>query len=788
MKILPFLKTKKGKASLLILVLFIFYWFSLPAFLFKAPCSSVLRDKDGNLLGALIAEDEQWRFPATKQVPDKFKTAIVQFEDKHFFWHPGVNLFSLGRAMWQDVKAKKIVSGGSTLTMQVIRMSRAEKGRTFFEKFIELILATRLELSNSKEEILSLYASNAPFGSNVVGIDAAAWRYFGQNANDLSWAESCMLAVLPNAPGLIYPGKNQHLLLEKRNRLLDRLQSAGFLDAETCSLSKQEPLPDKPYPLPQLAPHLLARAVSEGHKGELIQSTINLRMQERASEVIEKFHKVLKGNEIHNAAAFILDVETGNVLAYVGNTIKEDKVDRGNDVDVIMAPRSTGSILKPFLFASMLSDGELLPNTLVADVPTIISGYAPQNFNLTYDGAIPAKRALARSLNVPAVKMLQSYGFERFNYVLKKLGMTTINQSAEHYGLSIILGGAEGKLWDIGGIYAGMARTVNHYYKFGGKYSLKDYHPPHYLPETDSSAANPKLETTSIFDAASIKFTFDAMMEVNRPDADAAWKLYSSSKRIAWKTGTSFGFRDGWAVGLTPNNVVAVWVGNANGEGRPGLTGINTAAPIMFELFGLLKTDKWFDEPFDEMAKASICKESGHRSTQLCERTTTMWIPKSGLKTAPCPYHKLIHLDATEKFRVNSECESVTTMVHKKWFILPASMELYYKSKNPTYRELPPFRKDCQGSNSNSMDIIYPKQPSKIYVPVELDGKTGKTIFEVAHRRKNASVYWHLDDKYIGTTTSYHQMALAPGPGQHTLTLVDEEGETISQHFEIVKK
>lgn len=782
------IKKKKGKILTGCIVLFIFYWFALPSHLFRSQNSTVLLDKDGNLLGALIADDGQWRFPYNKELPDKFKKAIVQFEDRSFYYHPGVNLLSFGRAMIQNIKAKKVISGGSTLTMQVIRMSRHNKGRTFWEKLIESVLATRLEISYSKDEILALYASNAPFGSNVVGLEAASWRYFGRSSKELSWAETTTLAVLPNAPSLIYPGKNQHLLFEKRNRLLDQLLKEKIIDEETCKLSKQEPLPGKPFPLPSLAPHLLGRAAKEGFKEKSVKSTINGALQQRVNEIVEKYSKILKGNEIFNAAALVLDVETGKVLAYTGNTNQTEKAEHGNDVDVIVSPRSTGSILKPFLYSAMLSEGEILPNTLIADIPTTISGYAPQNFNLTYDGAVPAKRALSRSLNVPAVKMLQAYGIERFNYVLKKLGMTTINKSAEHYGLSIILGGAEGKLWDIAGIYSGMARTLNHYSKYGGKYDPSDYHQPYYISDSIKKTKSPELENASVYDAASIKFTFDAMIEVNRPDADAAWKLYSSSTRIAWKTGTSFGFRDGWAIGVTPDNVVAVWVGNANGEGRPGLTGVATAAPIMFEIFGLLKTDKWFEIPYDEMAKADICLQSGHRATQLCEPVETKWIPKSGLKTPPCPYHKLIHLDASEKYRVNSECENVNNMVHRNWFILPPSEELYYKSKNPTYRELPPFRKDCIGSSTNSMDLIYPKQPSKIYVPVELDGKTGKTVFEVAHRRKNATIFWHLDDRYIGSTNNFHQMGLSPEPGLHTLTLVDDEGETITQKFEIVKK
>ncbi len=757
--------------------------FCLPSTLFNNKTCTVLEDSNGNLLSARIADDGQWRFPNSKNIPSKFIASIVQFEDRSFFLHLGFNPLAFARAIFQNIKAKKIISGGSTLSMQVIRLSRKKKERTVFEKLIEIILALRLELSYSKSEILTLYSSNAPFGGNVVGIDAASWRYFGREPEKLSWAESATLAILPNAPSLIYPGKNQIRLLKKRDRLLDQLFKSKAIDKETCELSKQESLPGKPYPIPQIAPHLLQRAAKEGHNGERILSTLHGHLQERVNEIIENHHKILKANEIHNACALVLDVNSGEVLAYVGNTENTGQAEYENDVDVITAPRSTGSILKPFLFVSMLNDGELLASTLIPDIPTQIAGYVPQNYSGTFDGAVPAKRALARSLNIPAVRMLQNYGIEKFNFNLKKIGMTSLTFTPDHYGLSIILGGAEGKLWDIAGMYASMARTLNHYTTYNGKYNKKDFHAPTYVPQ---KSGTPDLEEAATLDAASIYLTFEAMVEVSRPDEDSGWKQYTSASKVAWKTGTSFGYRDGWAVGVTPKYVVAVWVGNADGEGRPGLIGIQTAAPIMFDIFSLLKPGKWFSQPYDEMEKVPICRQSGYRCTDICEPKDIVWIQKSGLRTEPCKFHHTIHLDKEGKYRVNSNCEDVNKMQHVSWFVLPPAMELYYKSKNASYKELPPFRKDCETGGLSSMEIIYPKQLTKIYVPIELNGSLGKTIFQVAHRMANSIIYWHLDGIYIGSTQDTHQMALSPDEGVHILTLVDETGESIVQKFEIV--
>ena len=779
-------------ALLLSFIGFVLFWNCLPSPLFREKASTVLVDREGQLLGALVAEDGQWRFPYDKNISVKFKKCIVQFEDKRFYHHPGVDVLAIGRAFVKNIRSHRVKSGGSTLSMQVIRLSRSGKPRTVWNKVIEMIIALRLELSYSKEEILALYASHAPYGGNVIGLDAAAWRYFGKSQSQLSWGETATLAVLPNSPSLVHPGRHLVTLKRKRDRLLDRLRAVGEIDDLTCMAAKAEPLPDKPLALPQYAPHLLTRVYNENSKtkkaGETItHTTIDRNLQIQVQNILERHHNELKSNGINNAAALVADVETGDVLAYIGNIYDPQEPQFNGDVDVITAPRSTGSILKPFLFASMVSEGDILPTTLVPDIPTQIAGYSPLNFNKEFDGAVSAKRALERSLNIPAVRMLRSYGTEKFNYQLKKLGMTTLNKPADHYGLSIILGGAEGSMWDIAGMYASMARTLDHFGPYKARYDKNDFHPLHY--EQKKAAIPAKLDNSSLLSAASIWCTFNAMEEVSRPDVESNWREFTSSQRIAWKTGTSFGFRDGWAVGCTPRYVVIVWAGNADGEGRPGLVGVSTAAPIMFDIFKLLRSSAWFDQPYEEMQQVDICRQSGHRALDICDERDTAWIPIAGLKTPPCPYHQIVHLDMTGTYRVSSECESPSHMIHKSWFILPPAQEWYYKTKNSSYRMLPPYRSDCSPTNKSAvMEFIYPKHSTQIYVPVELDGQTGQTIFEVAHRSSDAVIYWHLDDDYLGSTKGIHQMALSPEPGKHALTIIDQQGERMELYFEILQK
>jgi penicillin-binding protein 1C len=786
-----YLKKPKVIVSLFFLfVLTLIFWFCLPKPLFNSPTSYVIDDDQGQLLGASIANDGQWRFPYNADVPEKFKQCIITFEDKRFEHHPGFDIVAFCRAVKQNLTSKKVSSGGSTITMQVIRLATKHK-RNIWNKLKEIFMAMRLEVTFSKSEILALYTSNAPFGTNVIGLDAASWRYFGRSPDKLSWGEMAAMAVLPNSPSLVHPGRNRAILLRKRNSLLDKLHKAGIIDSTTAALARLEPVPDRPMPLPQLAPHLLQRFKAD-HQAKpagdtRITSSIKSSLQQQVNDILEQHHSLLKANDINNIAAIVLDVETGATLAYAGNIAHREDPQMESDVDVIDAPRSPGSTLKPLLYAAMLHDGLLLPNSLMPDVPTMIAGYHPENFDLGYDGAVPASRALSRSLNVPAVKMLQQYKYERFYDFLHKAGITTLTKPADHYGLSLILGGGENTLWELSGAYADMARVLNHYNKNNGKYDPADFHNPVYEKKV---VVKPTLEKSGLLDAASIYYTFQAMEEVMRPGEEMLWQQFSSSQRIAWKTGTSFGFRDGWAIGVTPKYVVSVWVGNTDGEGRPGLTGINTAAPALFEIFRLLPVSRdWFEMPVGEMAKINVCRQSGYRAGQYCQDVDEQYVPKSGLKAPVCPYHQLVHLSADAKWQVNGNCEPPGNILNKSWFVLPPSMEYYYKARNYQYHVLPPFRPDCaQAENGNTMEVIYPKNGAKIYVPLEADGTRGRMICNAAHRQPGMKIFWHLDDQYVGKTKDFHQMALNPPPGKHILTLVDGNGNTISIGFEVLKK
>ena len=756
-----------GIAILATLLLALHLWVPRP--LFNVPTSTVVTDSKGALIGARISADEQWRFPQSDSISSKLEHCILAFEDRRFYFHPGIDLIALSRAMVHNLRLGRVAEGGSTITMQVARMARGNQSRNLWQKMIEALWAFDIELTYSKRDILRLYASNAPFGGNTVGIDAAAWRYFGRSADNLSWAENATLAVLPNSPSLIHLSRNREKLKKKRDGLLQTLMDEGTITSEEYSLATSEPLPQAPLPIPNQAPHLLSR-LAKNHIGEKIQSTIDLTLQNLAQDIADRYSARYKANYISDLAIVVADVETGNVLAYVGNSSQPTPT---SQVDNILGQRSTGSLLKPILYAAMLSSGEISPSMLFADTPLNLNGFTPMNFSKTYRGVVPADEAVTRSLNVPLVRMLSQYGTGRFMTVLRWLGMTTLRFNEDHYGASIILGGAEGTLWDMTGMYASLSRTLGHYEGYGHRYDKQDIHP---LRLTEVAATKPQLSDDSRLNAASIWQAYEAMSALNRPEEEADWQNFSTMKRVAWKTGTSWGSRDAWAIGTTPKYVVGVWIGNSTGEGRAGLTGVGYAAPVMFDVFTLLEGSAWFEQPYSDMTVAKICKHSGHIASSICGETEERFIPKTSIAAAPCPYCRLVHLSADGAWQVNSTGESVSQIQTVSRFVLPPVQEYYFASHTATYQPLPPLRPDCQIETKEQFSIITPEHNSVIVLPRNFGGKAEKLVMKAACRDAEATLFWHLDDSYIGQTHGNHQLAILPVEGQHALTLVDGHG------------
>jgi penicillin-binding protein 1C len=788
----------------------------VPEPLFDPVYSTVVLDRAGALLGATVADDGQWRFPPGVAVPDKFARALVEFEDRRFYWHRGVDPLALARALAGNLAAGEVKSGGSTITMQVVRLARGNPDRTLPEKAAETILALALELGHAKADILALYAAHAPFGGNVVGLEAAAWRYFGRPPERLSWAESATLAVLPNSPGLIHPGRNRDALKAKRDALLTGLWRTGALGETDWRLALAEPLPGEPRDLPREAPFFVERVRYErrrDHPGEpaaRLVSSIDRGLQRQVNAVLDGQRGRLAGNGIRHAAVLVLDLASGRVLAYAGNMPARGGPrpageagapgaggDTGDLNDMVYARRSTGSLLKPFLYAAQMEAGELLPGQLVPDIPTRFSGFAPENNTRSYSGAVPADQALARSLNVPAVRNLQSYGLHRFYDQLKTLGLSSLFRPADLYGLTLIIGGAEGTLWDLTHLYADLGRRA-----LTGAGGAVDFPWGGWIlsAEGEGTAA---ARAAYPFGPGAAFLALKALTQVQRPEEEGAWDSFLGSRLVAWKTGTSYGYRDAWAIGVTDRYVVGVWAGNASGEARPELRGYTVAAPLLFGVLGGLPPGGWFDSPPD-LVGVDVCRDSGYLAGPDCVRRLRAAVPPRGASGQACPYCRLVHLSLDGKWQVDASRVAISAMSSERRFVLPPHLEWYYRRSNASYRPLPPWMPGAAAGGGGvaapaagqavataaerSFSLLIPESGARIYVPIDLDGQPGMTVFQAAHRDPRAALYWHLDGDFLGSTREIHQMEARPAAGKHRLTLVDAGGLRVEREFFVLSK
>ncbi len=764
---------KKIKAVLIagggILLLITILTFLIPHVLIKkgGPYSYALYDWEGRLLGAQVASDEQWRFEGS-EVPEKFARAIVTFEDKRFYRHPGVDVFSIVRAYRANRQQGRIVSGGSTITMQTVRILEKNPKRTILQKIHEAISAVFLELRYSKKKILELYCANAPFGGNVVGLEAASWRYFNMPPERLTWAEAATLAVLPNQPSIVFPGADNSIstprLKKKRDDLLLKMHELGYLSEDELELSLDEKLPGKPYSLPAFAPHYLEFLKKTDKKKTKFYTSMDSRMQKNTTRLLEEWSYNFSRRGINNGAALILNTETGEVLAYVGNTGMNGRNNRTRAVDVVQAKRSSGSLLKPFLYAAMLDSGQLLPQQMVVDVPIRIGNYRPDNNIPVYRGIVPADEALSRSLNIPAIRELREYGLNAFLDFLRKSGFTTLNRPGEEYGLPLILGGGEITLWEAAHAYASFMNCANG--------NLKKW---------ACSRGNAWL-------------TMEALKKGTRPEDEANWELFADSKQISWKTGTSSGNRDCWAVGTTNEYTVAVWIGNAEGNGTPELKSVSTAAPVMFDIFTSLPSTTWPEAPYGHIKQTLVCADSGYCAGPDCVETKYTYTAKSSPQGKMCPYCRKVSFTPDGKYQATAQDLTGpaagkydgTVPLIKKCFVLPPSLELWYKKSNINYKVLPEFVSWHNSMQADELSVIFPEPYALVIIPVEIDGTQGSMVMQAASRSKQSTIFWDVDGNFLGTTNGVHELKITPKPGRHKITITDEKGNSAVRVFEVV--
>lgn len=740
--------------------------------LFNDDYSTVVKAENGSLLHVFTNRQEQWHLPPdTLTVPDKLKTAVIQYEDAGYYRHLGVNLGALFRALGQNIKHGTVVSGASTIPMQVARMARPKK-RTYLNKARELFLAIKLSVHYSKADLLKLYLDHAPYGGNVVGYRTASYRYFGKEAYALTWSEAATLAVLPNAPGLIHPARAASSLQQKKNQLLEKLHEKGYLDDQYYELALLEPVPDRVIPFESQVPHL-ARHLKQANPGRwLLQTTLNAALQSQCNQLATKHKNNLSNYGIHNLAILVAETKTGAIKAYVGSPDFFDHEHAGQ-VDGVRAPRSSGSTLKPFLYGLSMDEGIITPNSFLRDLPTYFDGFTPNNANREFQGVVTARDALVESLNIPAVRLLNTYGVFQFYSFLKLAGTTTLFRTADDYGLPLVLGGGEVTAWDLVKLYRGLAnRGV-----FRDNHVLAD----------ETTKASPQL-----ISAGACYLTLDILKDLKRPGSEYYWQRFNGSRSIAWKTGTSFGHKDAWAVGVTPEYTIAVWVGNFNGEGNKNLSGVTTAGPLFFDILQCLPQkggNRWFTKRATDFAPLTLCALSGFRATDACPEAIEVDVPVGMKPLKACDYHQFRYFSTDGRYQTCSQCWQSLGAERKSVTLYPPDIAFYLKEKGQYIAPLPSHYPDCPSYSSEStLKLIYPNLEAKLFLPRDYDGQTQTVVCKAGHSGTDKKVFWYLDEHYLGSTIANHVLSVRFKPGWNHLKVIDETGAQDSRLvFAVVK-
>ncbi len=723
--------------------------FSIPIPNHDLDYSKILLDQDGQLLSAKISQDQQWRFPLDKDIPKALADCITLFEDEYFYKHIGINPISLAKAAKENYKAKKIVRGGSTITMQVMRMYRGNKSRTYTQKLIEILGAIKLEMLHSKSDIINIWASIAPFGGNTIGASTASWRYYNRPLGELSIAEYATLTVLPNAPTAIHMTKNVDKLIVKRNALLKKLLDKKVISQHDYELAIFEDIIFNTEPIPMHSTHLLDHLISLHPNQNIFKTTINKDIQLSASAIVQSFSDLYQYDGIDNAAVVIMDYIDNKLVSYIGNTTYKDNKHRY--VNCAHAPRSYGSLLKPFLYTYAIDEGYFLPKENIKDIPTNIDGFTPKNFDKNYRGYVPLDKIITHSLNVPAVRVLNYVGGQDLYNLLKdRLQLSHLNNNYDHHGLSLILGGAEANLYELTNAYKGLLRNYN---KIPYPYS------------ECQTIQNQNVERNQFaFDPVSVAHTIKAMTSVNRPKEEQHYNKMDGQK-IAWKTGTSYGHRDAWSIGANGRYIVGIWVGNEDGRGIHNLTGGIKAAPILFRLMRLLESEGGIDEVVAQGEKIEVCIDSGQSKGRLCNNTRLVDIPNHHHRIRQCTHHHLVEKDTLFSMSPTEE---------------------YYKSEFAGHQHI--STSGNLQADKNVLDIVYPQDASVIFIPKKLDAEYSQVKLVANSLNKESSLFWFLNDEHFSKTTEAHHTFAELSEGNYTLEVHDDRGQKKKVSFEVRRR
>ena len=749
------IKKHKIVSTLIAILLFLF----LLNILFPLPqpktYSKEIYSSNGTLLTAYLTKDEKWRMKTTldKVSPDLVK-AIIAKEDSWFYWHPGINIFAIMRAAYGNIISGKRISGASTITMQLARLMQPAE-RTYLNKLIEILRAFQLEFHFSKDAILEMYLSYLPYGGNIEGVKSASFIYFNRPPDKLSLAQAVTLAIIPNNPNKYRLDRRNKDILKKRNSWLEKFKEQKIFSDKIIDDAIDEPLEPKRYSIPKLTPHF-ANYVAKNYQGDILKTTIDLRLQKLAEKLLLNYVERVKGKDVTNGAVLVIDNKTMNAVAYCGSADFYDNESAGQ-VNGVVAMRSPGSTLKPFLYAQAFDNGLLTPKMKLLDIPTDFSGYFPENYDLKFYGNVTAEYALVNSLNIPAVRLLKKIGLDNFLNILEKENFSDIKKRKKLFGLSVILGGC-------GVTLEQLTRAFTVFAKDGKLFKIN------YLKNKN------KPEGIKIFSKASAFLIGKILSNNERPDFPNTMLDNTKLPHIAWKTGTSYGKRDAWAVGFNPQYTIGVWMGNFNGKGSPHLSGAEMAVPLLFELFNSIdynSGNKWFPQPYN-VYKRQVCSPTGMLPVETCKDTTWDFFIENVSPNKLCNLYKDIYVNKEETITYCTECLPETNYKKVKYPFYEPELVLWYEKNNVEYKKPPKHNPKCEAKFNNEAPKII--SPSEDYEYLIEENSNQKILLQAVSELTVTKHYWFVNGKHYKNCKTGEKIFFNPNEGENIITCVDDKG------------
>ena len=740
--------------------------FPLPA---PKPYSQTIFSADSTLLAAYLSPDDKWRLRSSlDQVSDEMQKAIIAKEDRWFYFHPGINPFSILRAVFRNITSVRRTSGASTLTMQLARMAEPG-GRTYGKKIREMFRALQYEWRYTKDEILEMYLSYLPYGGNIEGVHAASYLFFDRPPARLSLSQAILLAIVPNRPNSLRLDLNAEVALAARNQWINRFAEKSIFPADQLDAAREEGIPGRRYSFEVRAPHFCYRVRGQMRPGQdRTYTSLQLPLQQQVERLLKNHTTRLRSTGLSNGAVILIDNRDSRVVAYCGSADFYDAASQGQ-VDGIRAVRSPGSTLKPAIYAMAFDRGFIAPKNKLLDLPTHFQGFRPENYDLEFHGQVTVEYALSHSLNIPPVRLLQELGMEPFLNLMERAGFETLRRKRDDLGLSVILGGCGVTLEELTRFYSSFAR--------GGQ-----MHPLAYTQDESPAGAG----AVELFSEPAAYLIAEILSGLERPDLPQRFIGESKLPRVAWKTGTSYGRRDAWSIGFSPRYTVGVWMGNFDGRGIPDLSGTQTAVPLLLDIFNAIDYDrdeKWFSLPH-EVGQRKVCAETGMLPGDFCTHLTQDHFIRDVSSLQVCNLYESLYVSTDQSMQYCPVCLPTSGYSRESYPLYPSELALWYETRTVPYKRPPPHNPDCEGKFSGEGPVILsPASDLEYYVE---KGSEQQILLQAASETTVTKQYWYVNDRFVGETPANGKVFIHPAPGRLKIICMDDKGRK-SQTEVVVK-